>query len=250
MSDSGHDRTTPSLADGDGVRVVRERRSRFSVATVMTMLAAVAVVTGVAALLFPPQTPQRPQTPRVATARTGDAGPAPANGTSARTPPAAPLRVPATALRAPPRHATTPAMPNARDPDEQPSGDPNDLATYLSPTEPAPTMAEVIQALHDSGDHTGLGAFNPPGTSPPLVGLAVPEDFELPPGYVRHHQVTDEGEVLEAILMFSPDGAFVDASGREIPIPDDRVVPADMAPPGLAIREITVPLPPAAKHQR
>ena len=37
-----------------------------------------------------------------------------------------------------------------------------------------PTAAEVIEALQASGDHTGLGAFNPPGTSPPLQGLAVP----------------------------------------------------------------------------
>ena len=133
------------------------------------------------------------------------------------------------------------------DPDSQPSGDPNDLASYLSPMDPAPTMAEVIQALHDSGDHSGIGAFNPPGTSPPLVGLAVPADFELPPGYVRHHQVTDEGEPLEPILMFSPDGVFVDAAGRAIALPPDRVVPADMAPPGLAIREITIP--PAATRQ-
>ncbi|HSX59969.1 MAG TPA: hypothetical protein VLF18_07210 [Tahibacter sp.] len=136
-------------------------------------------------------------------------------------------------------------MSSARSPDDPPSGDPDDIATYvssrLSPTDPVPSMTEVIQAMHDMGDHTGIGAFNPPGTSPPLRGLAVPDDFELPQGYVRHHQVTDDGEPLEPILMFSPDGTFVDASGRAVAIPENRVVPPEMAPPGLPIREITIP---------
>ena len=243
MSVSRHEHATPSATGGDGVRVVRER-SPLSVATVMMMLAAVVVAAGIASLLFSSHTPPAQ---RSAMTRAGNAGTAPADATSAqarRTAPPSPSTAP---VRTPQHHASLQTMPVAPDPDDQPSGDPDDLATYLSPTAPAPTMTEVIQALHDSGDHTGIGAFNPPGTSPPLVGLAVPADFELPPGYVRHHQVTDEGEPLEPILMFSPDGAFVDASGRPITIPDDRVVPADMAPPGLPIREIT--LPPAGERQ-
>jgi hypothetical protein len=126
-------------------------------------------------------------------------------------------------------------------PDDLPGDDPNDLATYVSPDDPEPTMGEVIQALHDIGDHTGLGAFNPPGTSPPLRGIAVPPEFELPPGYVRHHQVTDEGEPLEPILMFGPDVVLRDAQGRELAMPPDRVVPPHLAPPGLVIREIDIP---------
>ncbi len=66
-------------------------------------------------------------------------------------------------------------------------------------------MNEVIDRLHQAGIRTGLGAFNPPGTRPPLIGLAVPEDFVLPPGYLRHHQATDDGQRIEAILMFDPD---------------------------------------------
>jgi hypothetical protein len=124
------------------------------------------------------------------------------------------------------------------------TGDANDIATYVSPTDPEPTAAELIKALRDSGETGGIAAFNPPGTSPPLQGLAVPEDFELPEGYVRHHQVTDEGESIEAILMFSPDYVFRDADGTVIPIPEDRVVPADLAPPGLPIRQIEIPPPP------
>ena len=107
-------------------------------------------------------------------------------------------------------------------------------------------MAEVIEGLHEAGIRTGLGAFNPPGTSPPLVGLAVPEDFPLPEGYVRHYQATDDGQRIEPILMFSPEYQFFDAAGRPIRIPDDRVVPRELAPPGLPIRLIEIPPPQAS----
>jgi hypothetical protein len=121
--------------------------------------------------------------------------------------------------------------------------DPNDLARYTTPGQPAPSMGEVIARLHDAGVHEGLGAFNPPGTSPPLVGLAVPEDFPLPPGYVRHHQTTDDGQRIEAMLMFSPDYEFFDSHGQPLAIPENRVVPPELAPPGLPIRSIVIPPP-------
>jgi hypothetical protein len=117
-----------------------------------------------------------------------------------------------------------------------------DLADYVPPGE-VPTMGEVIDRLHAAGVHTGLGAFNPPGTSPPLVGLAVPEDFPLPEGYVRHYQATDDGQRIEPILMFSPDYEFLDASGKPIPIPANRVVPPEYAPRGLPVRRIEIPKP-------
>lgn len=124
-----------------------------------------------------------------------------------------------------------------------PDGGPgSDLAAFIPPGE-EPTMAEVIDELHKAGIHTGLGAFNPPGTSPPLVGLAVPEDYPLPEGYVRHFQATDDGQRIEPILMYSPDFEFFDAAGRRIPIPANRVVPPNMAPPGLAVRLIEIPPP-------
>lgn len=125
--------------------------------------------------------------------------------------------------------------------------DPDDLANYVSPGDRAPTMNEVIDKLHDAGIHSGLGAFNPPGTSPPLIGLAVPEDFPLPEGYVRHYQATDDGQRIEPILMFSPDFDFRDASGRPIPLPDNLVVPPHLAPPGLPLRPIEIP-PPSDPH--
>jgi hypothetical protein len=120
-----------------------------------------------------------------------------------------------------------------------------DLAEVLqlAPGQRAPAMGEVIARLHAEGIHDGLAAFNPPGTSPPLVGLAVPEDFPLPEGYVRHHQTTDDGQDIEAILMYSPDYDFYDADGRPIPIPPDRVVPPSMAPPGLPLRQVRIPPP-------
>ncbi|HYD79143.1 MAG TPA: hypothetical protein VEC06_04990 [Paucimonas sp.] len=117
-----------------------------------------------------------------------------------------------------------------------------DLSFYVARGE-KPKMSEVIERLHQAGIHTGLGAFSPPGTSPPLVGLAVPEDFVLPPGYVRHYQATDDGQRIEPILMYSPDHQFVDAANRPIPIPKDRVVPPEHAPPGLPIRKIEIPAP-------
>lgn len=117
-----------------------------------------------------------------------------------------------------------------------PGADPWDLASYFRPGDAAPSMRAVIAALHESGIHEGLGAFNPPGTQPPLEGLAVPEDFPLPPGFVRHHQVTDDGQRIEPILLFSEEVL----AGRDGMIPPgDRVVPPELAPAGLPLRWVT-----------
>ena len=127
-------------------------------------------------------------------------------------------------------------------PSPRASRDPNDLANYVAPGQ-TPKMEEVIERLHDAGIHEGLGAFNPPGTSPPMIGLAVPEDYVLPEGYVRHYQATDDGQRIEPILMYSPDFAFFDSNGQPMVIPENRVVPGNMAPPGLVIRPIKIPEP-------
>ncbi len=129
----------------------------------------------------------------------------------------------------------------------QPGGDPSpDLADALAgvirPGE-EPSGAQVIAELNKAGIHTGIGAFPPPGTSPPMVGLAVPDDYALPEGYVRHYQATDDGQRIEPILMFSPDYQFFDASGKPIAIPENRVVPPGMAPDGLTARPIKIPPP-------
>ncbi len=127
-------------------------------------------------------------------------------------------------------------MPTPEIPVELPSVDPDDLAVHFRPGDPEPTGAELITALQEAGIHTGLGAFNPPGTSPPLEGLAVPEDFELPEGYLRHYQATDDGQPIEAILMFAPEARFYDANGNLIALPPDGVVPPELAPRGLPLR--------------
>ena len=178
-----------------------------------------------------------------------DAMPAPPPATTAiaATPAVAPVpvalgpAVQAVAASSAPAALPRPGQPPQRQRD--PYGDLTpDLADYLNPGE-KPSMAEVIARLHANGIHSGLGAFQPPGTRPPLIGLAVPADFELPPGYVRHHQATDDGQRIEAILMFSPDVQWVDAQGRPLVLPADRVVPPELAPPGLPLRRIVVPAP-------
>ncbi len=153
-------------------------------------------------------------------------------------PPPAPVPAaqPSTAATAQP--GSPAPMPPAPEGDADPTPD---LKSYVARGE-NPTVAQVIERLHQRGIHSGLGAFLPPGTSPPLVGLAVPDDFVLPKGYVRHHQATDDGQRVEAILMFAPD--YQPAGGnQQVDIPKNRVVPPELAPPGLPIRRIVVPPP-------
>ena len=151
----------------------------------------------------------------------------------------------ATPATAPP----APYLPQPRAPEGDADPTP-DLKSYVARGE-NPSMGQVIERLHQRGIYTGLGAFSPPGTSPPLVGLAVPEDFVLPKGYVRHHQATDDGQPIEAILMFAPDYQMMDAHNQPVPMPKDRVVPPELAPPGLPIRRIVIPPPadPAAANR-
>jgi hypothetical protein len=102
--------------------------------------------------------------------------------------------------------------------------------------------AEVPAAAAGTGDEpSGIALFPPMGTKPIKRGIIVPDDFQLPPGYVRHYQTTDDGEQLPAILMFHPDFEFVDEHGKTIDIPKDRVVPPDLAPPGMRIQMLPVP---------
>lgn len=100
---------------------------------------------------------------------------------------------------------------------------------------------DVIDGLRATGETGGLAAFPPPGTVPIKVGLVVPDGYELPPGYMRYYQNTDDGQRLEPILMFSPDYDFVDADGKPVALPKDGVVPPEMAPPGLPQRLLELP---------
>ena len=210
------------LADDDGVRVLRKPGPRFGFEARAS--AAIALVVGIAVgggLLLPGDGAptaivDSPTPPAQAPATHGDAD---IQGTA--------LAV-ARSLDPSTTMAATRATPA--------SGDPDDLANYFQPGDPVPSTANLIRALNEAGVRTGIAAFNPPGTSPPLEGLAVPADFELPPGYVRHHQATDDGETIEPILMFSPDLVLRDAQGRPIPLPANLVVPPELAPPGLPLR--------------
>jgi hypothetical protein len=105
---------------------------------------------------------------------------------------------------------------------------------------------DVIEGLKATGETGGIAAFPPPGTNPVKTGLVVPEGFELPQGYMRYYQTTDDGKRLEPILMFSPDYEFVDDSGKPIALPKDGIVPPGMAPPGLPLHTLEVPKAPRA----
>jgi len=161
--------------------------------------------------------------------------------------PAPPPQLASKAVHRPvdPPPVRTDAQPNQAPASRLPEGDADptpDLKDYVA-RGAKPSMGEVIERLHERGIHTGLGAFSPPGTRPPLAGLAVPEDFPLPAGYVRHHQVTDDGQTIEAVLMFAPDFQMVDAAGKPVAMPKDRLVPPELAPPGLPIRRVIIPAP-------
>jgi hypothetical protein len=102
--------------------------------------------------------------------------------------------------------------------------------------EPEIKAGDYIEALRAAGETGGIAAFNPPGTDPVKSGIIVPDDYELPPGYARRYQTTDDGKDVPPILMFSPDYEFLDQSGNPIPLPGDLIVPPEMAPPGLPVR--------------
>ncbi|MDQ3270169.1 MAG: hypothetical protein M3Q11_08305 [Pseudomonadota bacterium] len=226
MDRSSQQHTPPSTPDGDGVRVTAKSRGSRPYLGRFALLTLVVVAAGVAYLAMRPVPSQGPEVAAV-----DDAG----EGARAQRDAAARVDPTRTIRRAMPAPVEEPA--------ELRSLDPNDLAAHIRPGDPEPTAAELIEALRHAGIHSGIAAFNPPGTSPPLPGLAAPEDIELPEGYVRHHQVTDAGEPIEPILMFSPDHDFYDAQGRPIAVPENRVVTPELAPPGFPIRRVEIPSP-------
>jgi hypothetical protein len=124
--------------------------------------------------------------------------------------------------------ATKRATSGAPDANEAPTAAPN--------SEPEIKAGDYIAALRAAGETGGIAAFNPPGTDPVRSGIIVPDDYELPPGYARRHQTLDDGTDVPPILMFSPDYEFLDGNGNPIPLPDDLIVPPEMAPPGLPVR--------------
>ncbi len=127
---------------------------------------------------------------------------------------------------------------------ERASTPPPALGSPVESAESAPAeQPEVYVNQIDpaSVEKTGIHLFPRPGTKPIKGGILVPEGYELPPGYVRHFQATDDGEPVGAILMFHPDHRPLDADGRPIPLPADRVVPPELAPPGMPIEMLEAP---------
>ena len=110
-------------------------------------------------------------------------------------------------------------------------------------------MGDVAEGLRLQGGSEGIAVYPPKGTNPPKPGVIVPDDFPLPEGYVRYHQVTDDGRRLPPILMFSPDYDFVDADGKPIAVPENGIVPPEMVPPGLEPRILEIPGEPAGAAQ-
>jgi hypothetical protein len=247
MSDRAKPRPTSPQGDSDTLRISRREGTRY--ATGLYLALALLLIACSAGYILttchhspPPAADSSPSSPPMDTliaeqsrdlAKPGNA--------AARSTPRKVTTAPGGAIT-PRRTEPTPAPPqNATE--EQGTGDEDatlDLSMFV-PRGEAPSIGEVIDQLHNAGIYSGIGAFSPPGTRPPLVGLAVPDDFELPEGYVRHFQATDDGQRIEPILMFSPDYAFFDDKGQPIEIPPDRVVPAELAPVGLPIREIEIP---------
>jgi hypothetical protein len=236
----------PGGEDPDGVRVVAgDAKGRRGMR--VYLLLALALSAGCVGYVLMPRTPppssghadipQRGEPGSAPQASAEGAAPGAAASAAGTTNPAA-AAVPSTRSATPRRVSSPPPGP---DPGKAGSDEVADFmkANGINPKDV--TAGEYIQALHDAGIHTGIGAFNPPGTSPPLEGLAVPEDYELPEGFVRHYQTTDDGVAIEPILMYSPDYEFVDADGNPIPIPADRVVPPENVPPGFPIRPIEMP---------
>lgn len=108
------------------------------------------------------------------------------------------------------------------------------------PRLPEVDAADVISALRADGETEGIAAFGVPGTEPPKPGVIVPEGFELPEGFVRHYQNTDDGQQLQAILMVHPDYDLLDAAGNPVATPDG-IVPPELVPPGLPLEILEVP---------
>jgi hypothetical protein len=209
--------TKHSRSDEDGIRVIDTRAPRKR-----GWIAIAAVVAGAAAVVLIAVLARAPVEPAT---RAASAAAEPEVGAAPDTP--APV---ATA--------------------EKPRGKPSPRAA----APPPPTQEEEERALErklaDEPSYTiappgspksGMALFPPPGSDPLLRGIIVPEDFPLPEGYVRHHQVTDDGQPLPAILMFHPDYDWVDDSGEPIEVPADRVVPPELAPEDMPIEILSPP---------
>jgi len=121
------------------------------------------------------------------------------------------------------------------------TGSASGALTGQDAVEPEPLVPADAGPADEVPAAEGIAVFPPLGTQPVLSGIIVPDDFELPPGYVRHYQASDDGEPLPAILMYHPRRGPVDASGQPIPVTADRIVPPERAPEGMPIVILELP---------
>ena len=215
---------------GDGIRVVHDGGAGQVVRILLMAAAGVALVTALL-IVFLPRAPAR--------------GPIPADeGVPIAAAPGVP--VPPAPSAAAAHHASTDeqAEPVVRAVDRLRARR-RAAAAAAAGTRPELDARDVIEYLRSRGERTGIAAFEPPGTDPPKSGIIVPDDFALPEGYVRHYQTDDDGNQLPPILMFHPDFEFVDENGTRVALPENRVVPAELAPSGLPIRMLDLPKAPA-----
>jgi len=217
----------------DGVRITADPRVRKQPWLLVAAIAVAVLALLALARLFAPPPPPAPPRAKVAGAPAADDradAPAPRAGASIR-------------VAARPRRVSGEAPPTSPPPASGASA-PEAGAAGLPPGhDTSPTHEEPPYTVGPPG--TGIDVFPKPGTDPIKIGIVVPEAFELPEGYVRHFQVTDDGRPLEPILMFHPDYEFLDERGRPVPLPKDLVVPPELAPPGLPIQMLELPPPPS-----
>lgn len=118
---------------------------------------------------------------------------------------------------------------------------PSDAETAEAETPIEIPAGDYIELLREAGETEGLAAFSPPGTRPARSGIVVPEDYELPEGFARHYQSTDDGQRLEAILTLAPGYEILDEDGNSLALGLERIVPPEAAPPDLPIRILDLP---------
>jgi hypothetical protein len=233
--------------DPDGVRLVARadgRRVRLLAVGSMIAAAAVVLASAVAVLVIRREGPGAARVPAEEPARIAATPIVPPRPSAAR---------PVVIARGAAGDASgTPATAAPRDRGPAPATTRPDATRDAASPPPVPDPAgrdgaltnlarDLVENLRATGATGGIAVFPPKGTDPIKVGIVVPDDYELPEGYVRYHQVTDDGRRLPPILLFSPDYQFVDADGRAAALPKDGVVPPEMAPPGLPVRMLEIP---------
>jgi len=231
-------RTGTRRVDADGVVEVRTApRSRVELASALVLVLAAAGIAWLAlrpADRGPSAAPGAPAAAASPLAAGGIPGATVAAGTRpAQAAPASAPRASAGAARvaAGAAHASDDAPADLGGPGSEEDEEP-----------PTTEDAPVWEHAPPGQEQTGLAAFPPLGTKPIVSGILVPDGFQLPAGYVRHYQATDDGQMLPPVLLFHPDHAPRDADGRPLLGTKDRVVPPEQAPPGLPI-EYLAPAP-------